>query len=243
MEREALYARIDERVDAIVAAGAAEEVRRADAAGASRTARAALGFEELLAGDVDAMKRRTRNLAKRQLTWLRRLEGAQLVDLTAAGAGRRRRRDRGPRPEVEWRAVRFEKWQALGNDYVIVAERDLPFPLTPARVRALCAAAHRARCRRRPAPVGDRRARLRGGAADLQPGRIGGRAVGQRRSRGGALPAPQRLGRPGQLLDPHGRGGDPARGSPAPTPARSTWAGRGCAPSATSRRGATTARA
>ncbi len=85
MEREALYARIDERVDAIVAAGAAEEVRRADAAGASRTARAALGFEELLAGDVDAMKRRTRNLAKRQLTWLRRLEGAQLVDLTAAG--------------------------------------------------------------------------------------------------------------------------------------------------------------
>ncbi|HEY5726698.1 MAG TPA: tRNA (adenosine(37)-N6)-dimethylallyltransferase MiaA [Methylomirabilota bacterium] len=85
MKREALYARIDERVDAIVAAGAAEEARRADAAGASRTARAALGFEELLAGDVDAMKRRTRNLAKRQLTWLRRLEGAQLVDLTAAG--------------------------------------------------------------------------------------------------------------------------------------------------------------
>ena len=36
--------------------------------------------------------------------------------------------------------MRFEKWQALGNDYVIVAERDLPFPLTPARVRALCAA-------------------------------------------------------------------------------------------------------
>ena len=34
--------------------------------------------------------------------------------------------------------MRFEKWQALGNDYVIVAERDLPFPLTPGRVRALC---------------------------------------------------------------------------------------------------------
>ena len=49
MDREALYERIDERVDAMVAAGAAEEVRRADAAGASRTARAALGFEELLA--------------------------------------------------------------------------------------------------------------------------------------------------------------------------------------------------
>ena len=36
-------------------------------------------------------------------------------------------------------AVRFEKWQALGNDYVIVEQRELPFELTPARVRALCA--------------------------------------------------------------------------------------------------------
>ena len=36
--------------------------------------------------------------------------------------------------------MRFEKWQALGNDYLIFAERDLPFPLTPARIRALCAA-------------------------------------------------------------------------------------------------------
>jgi len=35
--------------------------------------------------------------------------------------------------------VKFEKWQALGNDYAIVEERALPFDLTPARVRALCA--------------------------------------------------------------------------------------------------------
>jgi diaminopimelate epimerase len=35
--------------------------------------------------------------------------------------------------------VRFEKWQALGNDYAIVEERELPFELTPARVRAFCA--------------------------------------------------------------------------------------------------------
>jgi len=34
--------------------------------------------------------------------------------------------------------VHFEKWQALGNDYVIVEERKLPFALTPGRVRALC---------------------------------------------------------------------------------------------------------
>src|SRR5689334_7144536 len=36
-------------------------------------------------------------------------------------------------------AMRFEKWQALGNDYLIVEEKDLPAPLTPARVRTLCA--------------------------------------------------------------------------------------------------------
>jgi diaminopimelate epimerase len=35
--------------------------------------------------------------------------------------------------------VHFEKWQALGNDYAIFEERHLPFELTPARVRALCA--------------------------------------------------------------------------------------------------------
>jgi diaminopimelate epimerase len=34
--------------------------------------------------------------------------------------------------------MRFEKWQALGNDYVIVEAADLPGPLTPGVVRALC---------------------------------------------------------------------------------------------------------
>jgi tRNA dimethylallyltransferase len=80
MEREALYARIDRRVDVMVAAGVIDEVRAAHRAGASSTARAALGFSELLAGDVDAMKRRTRNYAKRQLTWMRKLAGVELVD-------------------------------------------------------------------------------------------------------------------------------------------------------------------
>jgi diaminopimelate epimerase len=35
--------------------------------------------------------------------------------------------------------MRFEKWNALGNDYVIVEQKDLPWELTPARIRALCA--------------------------------------------------------------------------------------------------------
>ena len=83
MEREALYARIDARVEEMVAAGVAEEVRRAHAAGASATARKALGFEELLGGDVEAMKRRTRNYSKRQLTWMRKLAGVRVIDATA----------------------------------------------------------------------------------------------------------------------------------------------------------------
>jgi tRNA dimethylallyltransferase len=84
MERDALYARIDERVDEMVAAGAVEEARRAHAAGASRTARKALGFEELLNGDTAAMKRRSRNYARRQLTWMRRLEDVRVIDVTGA---------------------------------------------------------------------------------------------------------------------------------------------------------------
>jgi tRNA dimethylallyltransferase len=66
----------------MVAAGATEEVRAAAAAGASATARGALGFAELLRGDVAAMQVRTRRYAKRQLTWMRRLPGVHLLDVT-----------------------------------------------------------------------------------------------------------------------------------------------------------------
>ncbi|HUN79797.1 MAG TPA: tRNA (adenosine(37)-N6)-dimethylallyltransferase MiaA [Solirubrobacteraceae bacterium] len=82
MEREQLYARIDARVEEMLAAGVREEVAAAHAAGASGTARKALGFEELLAGDVEGMKRRTRNYARRQLSWMRKLGGVRLLDVT-----------------------------------------------------------------------------------------------------------------------------------------------------------------
>ena len=36
--------------------------------------------------------------------------------------------------------MRFEKWHALGNDYVILEREALPFALTPPRIRAICAA-------------------------------------------------------------------------------------------------------
>jgi tRNA dimethylallyltransferase len=82
MDRELLYERINARVEAIIAGGAEEEARRADALGPGRTARKALGFDELLAGDVEAMKKRSRNYARRQLTWMRKIPNLQLINRT-----------------------------------------------------------------------------------------------------------------------------------------------------------------
>jgi tRNA dimethylallyltransferase len=88
MDRERLAERIGKRVDEMVAAGAADEARTAEEAGASRTARAALGFEQLVA-DIDAapsaeaiesIKTAHRAYARRQLTWMRRMEDVTLID-------------------------------------------------------------------------------------------------------------------------------------------------------------------
>ena len=87
MERQALYAQIEQRVDAIVAAGARREVLRAEATGVSETARKALGFQELLDDDVPAMKQRTRNYARRQLAWMRKLAGVRSIDVTGRAPG------------------------------------------------------------------------------------------------------------------------------------------------------------
>lgn len=84
-ERERLYARIDARVDAMVAAGLFDEVERVFAAGVSHTAAQAIGYKEAaaaLAGEItreeaaEAIKRESRRYAKRQLTWLRKRAGA-----------------------------------------------------------------------------------------------------------------------------------------------------------------------
>jgi tRNA dimethylallyltransferase len=82
MDRALLYERIDVRTEAIVAAGAAEQARRADALGPGRTARKALGFDEVLGGDVEAMKKRSRNYARRQLTWMRKIPNLHRIDRT-----------------------------------------------------------------------------------------------------------------------------------------------------------------
>jgi len=82
LDRDELHSRIDQRVDAMVAAGAANEAKQADDAGASRTARAAIGFSELFRGDVERMKSAQRAFARRQLTWMRRMPGVELIDRT-----------------------------------------------------------------------------------------------------------------------------------------------------------------
>ncbi|MBO0768337.1 MAG: tRNA (adenosine(37)-N6)-dimethylallyltransferase MiaA [Solirubrobacterales bacterium] len=80
LERELLRQQIDRRVEAMLEAGALEEVRAA--AGAGPSARKAVGFQELLDGDVAQMKTRTWQYARRQLTWMRKLASVHLIDLS-----------------------------------------------------------------------------------------------------------------------------------------------------------------
>jgi tRNA dimethylallyltransferase len=82
LDRDELDRRIDERVEAMLAAGAEQEVRAAVAAGASRTASAAIGFDALRVGDPEAMKAAQRRYARRQLTWMRRMPNVTLIDRT-----------------------------------------------------------------------------------------------------------------------------------------------------------------
>ncbi len=88
-DREALRAAIDRRVDRMLAAGALEEVAACRAAGTlSRTVMQAIGVRELCAcldGELTSaeaaarMKTRTHALARRQLTWMRKLPASALV--------------------------------------------------------------------------------------------------------------------------------------------------------------------
>jgi tRNA dimethylallyltransferase len=82
MERSQLYERIDARTEEIASSGALQEVRVAEEAGPSRTARKALGFDELVGGDLELMKKRSRNYARRQLTWMRKIPNLVAIDRT-----------------------------------------------------------------------------------------------------------------------------------------------------------------
>ena len=91
MERPALYARIDARVDEMFAEGFVQEVRRLVAAGYGGAPgfSAAIGYAHVAASlrgelpldeAVRLMKRDTRRYAKRQLTWFARESGIEWVD-------------------------------------------------------------------------------------------------------------------------------------------------------------------
>jgi tRNA dimethylallyltransferase len=88
LPRAELYARIDARVEQMVAGGLVEEVRalRRLPRPLSREATQALGYKELLPyldgeGPLDAavrrVQQRSRNFAKRQITWFRHLAGCE----------------------------------------------------------------------------------------------------------------------------------------------------------------------
>ena len=90
MEREALYRKIDERVELMFAEGLVNETRGLLEGKLSLTASQALGYKEVLGylnGEYDLeeakrlVKRNTRHFAKRQLTWFRREERIEWIML------------------------------------------------------------------------------------------------------------------------------------------------------------------
>ncbi|GAB2723890.1 tRNA (adenosine(37)-N6)-dimethylallyltransferase MiaA [Paenibacillus thermoaerophilus] len=93
MEREQLYRRIGERVDAMIREGLVGEVRSLLAAGwpPNATAFQGIGYKEIvpylegrmsLEEAVELLKRDTRRFAKRQLSWFRHMKEIEWVDVT-----------------------------------------------------------------------------------------------------------------------------------------------------------------
>ena len=90
-DRAELYRRIEKRVDQMFQKGWIKEVKRLKRVGLSRTARAAIGYREILdylqgkcaLSDAQAaIKKRTRHLAKKQMTWFRRDKRIRWIAVT-----------------------------------------------------------------------------------------------------------------------------------------------------------------
>ena len=90
LDRSTLYERIDQRVDEMIEHGLINEARQLYEHGLSDsyTASAAIGYKELFeyfSGDlgideaIEKLKKRTRNYAKRQMTWFRSDERIQWI--------------------------------------------------------------------------------------------------------------------------------------------------------------------
>jgi len=94
MERKLLYERINQRVDTMIANGLVEEVAQLLAEGVPKTAQSlqGIGYKEIVAyleGETDLptaierVKEATRNFAKRQLTWFRKMPYIKWVDIAS----------------------------------------------------------------------------------------------------------------------------------------------------------------
>ena len=90
-ERTELYRLIEKRVDTMLAAGLVEEVRNVLGLNPGKTALQAIGYKEtalFLQGRISlpeaaaAIKKRSRNYAKRQLTWFRQEKGIEWLEVT-----------------------------------------------------------------------------------------------------------------------------------------------------------------
>ncbi|RXZ81890.1 tRNA (adenosine(37)-N6)-dimethylallyltransferase MiaA [Paenibacillaceae bacterium] len=92
MDRQALYERLEQRIDAMMSQGLVTEVQRLLGSGIPRssTAMQGLGYKEIvsyLEGEcsleeaIYRLKRDTRHFAKRQLSWFRHMKEIQWVDL------------------------------------------------------------------------------------------------------------------------------------------------------------------
>ncbi|MBN6188770.1 tRNA (adenosine(37)-N6)-dimethylallyltransferase MiaA [Aneurinibacillus sp. BA2021] len=93
MDRALLYERINRRVDQMIADGLIEEVQHLLAQGYDESLRSmqALGYKEIIAylkghmtreAAIELVKKRTRNFAKRQLTWFRAMKDIVWFDVT-----------------------------------------------------------------------------------------------------------------------------------------------------------------
>lgn len=80
-----LVEKIRRRVDSMARGGAAAEADSAASAGAVRTVRAAIGFDEFRRGDLERVVTLHRRYGRRQMTWMRRLDGIVVLDRTGLG--------------------------------------------------------------------------------------------------------------------------------------------------------------
>ena len=89
-DRDFLYNRINQRVDVMLQKGLVQECREVYDSGGLKTAHQAIGFKELIPffkGEcsleecVDKIKLESRHYAKRQLTWFRKLNGVNWVNI------------------------------------------------------------------------------------------------------------------------------------------------------------------